>query len=171
MVVWADTCNLLKALIQLTWFEELDVESLRCGMSSLDYSQIYLSSFRAQEAACLGQTCQLSLAYFNSINTLYYFSKVLLLWSGRRIVYLFNMASKSHETCGNCNEKLAKSEDYAICSICGRGLHLDTCSVKKQTGNSMNPAKQAAWVCTVCRRSKKGSTSSTWWRIGKSRST
>ncbi|KAG8305681.1 hypothetical protein J6590_064463 [Homalodisca vitripennis] len=35
-------------------------------------------------------------------------------------------------------EKLPKTGDYALCSSCGYGLHLDTCSIKKKTWNNMS---------------------------------
>ncbi|XP_046685915.1 uncharacterized protein LOC124371612 [Homalodisca vitripennis] len=62
------------------------------------------------------------------------------------------------ENCGNCNDKLSKTGDYASCSFCSRGFHFERCSVKKQTWTSMG-AKQSTWVCTICRKNKKGSTS------------
>ncbi|KAG8324192.1 hypothetical protein J6590_098258 [Homalodisca vitripennis] len=62
------------------------------------------------------------------------------------------------ENCGNCNDKLSKTGDYASCSYCSRGFHFERCSVKKQTWTSMG-AKQSTWVCTICRKNKKGSTS------------
>lgn len=69
------------------------------------------------------------------------------------------MASKAPENCGNCNEKLPKNGDYATCCTCGYGLHLDTCSIKRQTWNNLSASKQAVWVCAKCRKQKKGSTS------------
>ncbi|KAG8259603.1 hypothetical protein J6590_008638 [Homalodisca vitripennis] len=56
-------------------------------------------------------------------------------------------------------EKLPKTGDYALCSSCGNGLHLDTCSIKKKTWNNMSVSTQATWVCANCRKQKKGSTS------------
>lgn len=69
------------------------------------------------------------------------------------------MGSKAQGICGNCSSKLPTSGDYATCSSCEIGLHLGNCSIKKQTWNSMGPTRQAAWVCSSCRKNKKGSVS------------
>ncbi|XP_046688483.1 uncharacterized protein LOC124374285 [Homalodisca vitripennis] len=62
------------------------------------------------------------------------------------------------ENCGNCNNKISKTGDYASCSSCSRGFQFERCSVKKQTWTSMG-AKQSTWVCAICRNNKKCSTS------------
>ncbi|KAG8253203.1 hypothetical protein J6590_040862 [Homalodisca vitripennis] len=59
------------------------------------------------------------------------------------------MGSKAPENRGICEEKLPKAGDYALCSSCGNGLHLDTCSIKKKTWNNIS----------VATKQKKGSTS------------
>ncbi|KAG8318789.1 hypothetical protein J6590_105787 [Homalodisca vitripennis] len=69
------------------------------------------------------------------------------------------MGSKTPENRGICEEKLPKTGDHALCSSCGNGLHLDTCSIKKKTWNNMSVATQATRVCANCRKQKKGSTS------------
>lgn len=61
------------------------------------------------------------------------------------------------EICGSCNEKLPKTGEFATCSGCSNGLHFDTCSVKKATWVNMGVPKQSVWICTNCRRNKKGS--------------
>lgn len=67
--------------------------------------------------------------------------------------------NKAKQCCGNCNEAMPKTGDYAVCSVCGNCLHLDTCSIKRQTWKSLGVTGQSTWVCTVCRSKKKGSTS------------
>lgn len=61
--------------------------------------------------------------------------------------------------CGSCSEKLPNQGEFATCSSCGNGLHFDTCSIKKATWNGMGTVKQASWMCTNCRKGKKGSVS------------
>lgn len=61
------------------------------------------------------------------------------------------------EKCGNCSENLPKTGEFATCSGCSNGLHFDTCSIKRATWNNMGGSKQASWLCTSCRKSKKGS--------------
>lgn len=73
------------------------------------------------------------------------------------------MASNSL-LCGNssCKEKLPKTGDYALCSQCNKGLHLDTCSgLKRRTWASMGTSAQSAWTCASCRKERKNSSSRT----------
>jgi regulator of replication initiation timing len=69
------------------------------------------------------------------------------------------MENKAPENCGSCQEKLPKTGDFAVCSGCGNGLHLDSCSIKRRTWNSLGQSGQATWVCSTCRKSKKSSSS------------
>lgn len=63
--------------------------------------------------------------------------------------------------CGKCGESLPDHGNYATCSLCQHGLHLDKCSMKTKSWNSLG-ANQGTWICLGCRSLKKdGSTSST----------
>lgn len=66
------------------------------------------------------------------------------------------MGTKAPENCGSCDEKLPKTGDFAACSACTRGFHLDSCSIKKKSWNSLGNG-QATWVCLSCRKAKKSS--------------
>lgn len=60
------------------------------------------------------------------------------------------------DDCRVCKEKLPVNGDYAKCSLCNGGLHLDPkCSgVKRSSWKSMGAASQDSWVCPPCRKSR-----------------
>lgn len=62
--------------------------------------------------------------------------------------------------CGKCGGKLPENGNHATCSSCSQGLHLDKCSVKTKSWNSLG-ANQANWVCQTCRIKKKDGSTST----------
>lgn len=62
--------------------------------------------------------------------------------------------------CSKCDEKLPENGNHATCSVCHNGLHLDKCSVKTKSWNSMG-VNQATWVCYSCRLKKKGGSTTT----------
>lgn len=69
------------------------------------------------------------------------------------------MAPKNLVDCGFCKEKLPKNGDFAVCSLCCNGLHLEAdCSgLKKTSWKAMGATNQGGWVCPHCRKQRKGS--------------
>ncbi|KAG8283868.1 hypothetical protein J6590_007885 [Homalodisca vitripennis] len=65
------------------------------------------------------------------------------------------MSSEGEDICGNCDKKLPKLGDHAVCKRCSIGFHFGYCSVKSQTWKSMNKVMQESWNCQLCRKSKK----------------
>lgn len=62
--------------------------------------------------------------------------------------------------CGKCGENLPENGNYATCSMCHNGLHLDKCSVKLKSWNALG-VNQATWVCAPCRAKKREGSNST----------
>uniref|UniRef100_A0A8D9B526 FP protein C-terminal domain-containing protein n=1 Tax=Cacopsylla melanoneura TaxID=428564 RepID=A0A8D9B526_9HEMI len=59
--------------------------------------------------------------------------------------------------CSTCHDDIPTDSEYAVCSECTQGYHLDGgCSVARTTWKGYGSAKRDMWKCRECKGTKKG---------------